>query len=358
MKKTILHEEHLKLGAKMANFAGWDMPISYSSVKNEIISVRNESGVFDVSHMGEFFVEGPESANFINYLIPNNFDVERGKAVYSPLLNKEGKIIDDLIVYKLSTQKVLICVNAANIDKDWAWIKKIHEEKKFECQIENKSNEYSLLAIQGPDAEKHLCEMFSLDVFRELPYYGVEQATLYGGDCILARTGYTGEDGFEIFSNHETIKKLWAGFLGRGVAPCGLAARDTLRLEVCYPLYGHELNESLTPLDCGLKWTVKMDKEDFVGKAALEQSRPSKRLVKLSLEKGIPREGYEILNSSEQTIGVITSGTMSPLFHKGIAMGLVDSDAFPEDKKLSIRIRNNIYEANYHTKPFLTGGHK
>ncbi len=265
--KTKLYQKHVDLGAKIVDFAGWDMPISYSTLKEEILAVRNSCGVFDVSHMGEFFVEGEDACSFVDYLIPNNFQVENGKAVYSPLLNHKGKIIDDLIAYKLSHKKVLICVNAGNLKKDWEWISKVHKESNFNCELKNSSENYSLLALQGPESEKKLIN--SLGDFSKMDYYSV----LESGEFIIARTGYTGEDGFEIFGPHEEISKLWDKFIEDGVLPCGLGARDTLRVEVCYPLYGHELSEELTPLDCSLKWTMK-SKVPYIGKDAIDSYQP------------------------------------------------------------------------------------
>lgn len=356
MKVTSLTEAHHELKAKMADFAGYEMPIQYAGVKAEVEAVRNNVGVFDVSHMGEFFVTGSEAVKFVDYLLTNDFaNAETGKAVYSPLCRDNGTVIDDLIAYKLEEEKVLICVNAANIDKDWDWISS--KTSNFNISLTNKSQDYSLIAVQGPNTEKVLASI-GFDSVTSAQYYSAYESKWQGEDVIMARTGYTGEDGFEIFSSHETIKKLWAQLLDADVTPCGLAARDVLRLEVCYPLYGHELNDELTPLDAALKWTVKLQKEQFIGKDALETITPKHRLVKLSIEKGIPREGYDILNDQDQVIGKVTSGTMSVTNSQGICLGLVKKDLFPENKKFRIQIRKNIIDTNYHTKPFVTGGHK
>ncbi len=348
--KTKLYDEHIKLGAKIVDFAGWEMPISYSSLKEEILATRNSCGVFDVSHMGEFFVEGKDAVKFVDFLIPNNFNVPNGKAVYSPLLNKDGKIIDDLIAYKLSESRVMICVNASNIKKDWDWIYSIHEEENFDCTIVDRSEDFSLLAIQGPKSEEILKDV--LDDFSKMNYYEV----LENNDFIIARTGYTGEDGFEVFGNHEFIVNLWQKLMKANVLPCGLGARDTLRVEVCYPLYGHELNEELSPLDCALKWTIKSESK-YVGQKALESYKSLHKLIKLSLDKGIPREGYKILSQGE-VVGEVTSGTMSPNLGKGIAIGRVLREKTEGVKQYDIEIRGKTYEANYHTKPFIIGGHK
>lgn len=356
LKETSLFSRHQELGAKLAPFAGFNMPLQYSSVKNETMAVRNSVGVFDVSHMGEFFVEGKEAIKFVDFMLTNDFaGAEVGKAVYSPLCRENGTIIDDLIAYKLEEEKILICVNAANIEKDYKWLES--HVGKFNCQLSNRSDDYSLLAIQGPKSVEILksLEIFPSDDF---VYYSAKEHTCSYGDLILARTGYTGEDGFEVFGNHEAIKRIWDDFMKADVVPCGLASRDVLRLEVGYPLYGHELSDDWTPLDAGLKWTVKMAKDDFMGKDFLASYSPKYRLVKLSLEKGIPREGYDVLNDKEEKIGWISSGTMSVATGKGIGIGLVEKERFPENKNFKIKVRANALEANYHTKAFVTGGHK
>lgn len=354
--KTSLHEAHISLNAKMAPFAGYDMPLQYSSVKEEVLVVRQSAGVFDVSHMGEFFVEGPEAVAFVDFLITNDFqNAEMKKAVYSPLCREDGTVIDDLIAYKLNAEKVLICVNASNIKKDWDWINS--QLSTFNCKLVNHSEEYSLLALQGPKAESLLREL-EFNLPSDFPYYSIAELTHAGEEIIIARTGYTGEDGFEIFSGHHFAIKLWNDLLAKGVKPCGLASRDVLRVEVCYPLYGHEINDNLTPLDAGLSWTVKLSKSNFIGKSALLELKPKFQLVKLSLDRGIPREGYEILNSTGETVGHVTSGTMSVVTGKGIALALIEKSKIPNDKKYSINIRNTKYEANLHSKAFVTGGHK
>lgn len=352
LKRTSLYERHLALKAKMSPFAGFDMPVQYSSVKDEVIAVRQRAGIFDVSHMGEFFVRGPEAVKFVDEMVTNDFaNAPVGKAVYSPLCRQDATVIDDLIAYKLSGDYVLICVNASNIQKDWTWL---HSHvANYDCALVDRSQEFSLLALQGPDSLK-MMKAAGFNVDDNLEYYGVSIQE----PCIIARTGYTGEDGFEIFGPHAQIISLWDRFLELGVMPAGLAARDVLRLEVCYPLYGHELNDSITPLDAGLKWTVKSAKPKFMGQESLMHYTPQKRLVKLSLEKGIPREHYPVLNSNGVQIGEVTSGTMSVTTNMGIAMALIDADQYPKDEIFQIQIRSNIYPARLHKKAFHTGGHK
>lgn len=357
MKRTSLFEAHQNAGAKFVDFTGWEMPISYGSLKNEILAVRNDCGVFDVSHMGEFFIEGTQAVEFAQSLICNNFNVPVGKAVYSPLLNNEGKIIDDLIIYKISNTKVLVCVNASNEEKDWNWISSLKEKSSFDCRLVRMSDEISLVALQGKSSQEILSSFFKDQDFEALDYYEVREFSYNNEESIVARTGYTGEDGFEVFMSHKEIQNFWKHCIDNNVTPCGLGSRDTLRLEVCYPLYGNELREDLTPLDCALKWTVKNESE-YPGKKALEDYKSTHRLVKLSLEKGIPRKGYLVLNDKGEKVGEISSGTMSPTLNKGIALALIERDKFPENKQFSIEIRGKSYEANYHTKPFYTGGHK
>lgn len=350
MKKTYLYDEHIKLNAKMVDFSGWLMPVSYSSLKNEIEKVRTDVGVFDVSHMGEFFVEGEDACDFIQYLLPNDFNVSVGKAMYSPLLNNDGKIIDDLIVYKLDENKVMICVNAGNIEKDWEWVKSIHKQGNYKSKLTDQSKEYSLLALQGPKA---LDILNSIEKFESkldnIQTYGVSVQ----GNFIVARTGYTGEDGFEIFGNHDAIKGLWIDLIEKKVTPCGLGARDTLRLEVCYPLYGNELNEDLTPLDTGLKWTVKQSKESFIGKEALEKYETRYKLIKFSMQRPIARKGHKVLDlMSKEVLGEVTSGTMSPTLGYSIAMALVDKHKISDNTQFAVEIREKIYETKIHKKAF------
>lgn len=354
--KTSLHEEHIALKAKMAPFAGFDMPIQYTSVKEEVLAVRNGCGVFDVSHMGEFTVVGKDAFKFVDSLMCNDFiAADPNKAVYSPLLRDNGTVIDDLIAYKMGPEYVMIVVNASNIDKDWAWMNT--KTKGFDIKFTNESNHYSLLALQGPKSELILTKLGILPS-GEFPYYSVKQARYHGKEITLARTGYTGEDGVEIFCDNTLVKTIWKELLSNGVTPCGLASRDVLRLEVCYPLYGHELNDEITPLDAGLKWTVKLSKPYFHGKEALQNYKPKFKQVKLLVEKGIPRDGYEVTNKNGEVVGKITSGTMSVVLNKGIAFATIDLTKAPVDNCYQVMIRGKAYEAQIQTKPFVNGGHK
>ena len=353
-KRTSLYEEHLAEGAKMLPFAGYEMPIHYSSLKQEALAVRQHCGVFDVSHMGEFLILGRDAVAYVDYLICNDLaGAIVGKAIYSPLLREDGTIIDDLIAYKLGEEKILVCVNAANIQKDWDWMKL--KSEGFEVQLENRSAQFSLFAVQGPQAAVILQEEgFSTDK-KTLPSYSVIETQWQGETVIMARTGYTGEDGFEIFLSHGMAKVLWKRLGKKGVRPCGLGARDVLRIEAGFPLYGQDIHDKVTPRDVGLHWTVKEKKLSFVGKNALKDYFPKYQLLKLTLEKGIPRFGHEVLNEEGHTVGRITSGTMSPTLGKGIAMAHIAREG-PGWKKLVVKIRNKYYDAHPHQGPFVRKG--
>ncbi|MBL7664186.1 MAG: glycine cleavage system aminomethyltransferase GcvT [Bacteriovoracaceae bacterium] len=352
MNKVTLYDSHKKLNAKFAPFAGWDMPIQYQNVKDEVLAVRNAVGVFDVSHMGEFFVEGPDTYAFLDYLLPNDISgAAMGKAIYSPLCREDGSIVDDLIVYKLDAEKALVCVNASNIEKDFLWFQKFL--KGYNCTLTNQSDKYSLLAIQGPHTIQTLKKLGWDDADLGLEYY----ACIERADYIIARTGYTGEDGFEIFCSHQFVQELWDKLMELNVKPCGLAARDVLRLEVCYPLYGHELSDEVTPLDSALKWTIKSQKNSYVGKEALEKYKPKSKLIKLTLEKGIPRADYNVLNDKQEVIGKVTSGTLSIILNQGIAIARVDLAKANQSSLFYVAIRDKLYEAKETKKPFVTGGH-
>lgn len=353
--KTSLYEEHLKLKAKMVPFAGYLMPIQYENLKKEVEAVRTSVGVFDVSHMGVFSIEGADALKAIDYLVTNDIaSAATMKAIYSPLCRKDATIIDDLIVYKFSNEKIFLCVNASNIDKDFKWIEE--NIQNFKVDFNNLSSHYSLLAIQGPNAFETLKKISTLQNIPDMEYYSCHFLNNDRSPNFIARTGYTGEDGFEVFANHAFISNLWNELLTLGVTPCGLGARDVLRLEAGFPLYGNDLNDALTPFDTNLKWTVKLKKEDFIGKAFLETYSPKHKLIKLSLEKGIPREGYEVLDEKQNIVGKVTSGTMSVVLNHGIAMALVNADV--QTELFHIDIRGKKYEAKLVKKSFLNRGDK
>ena len=354
MKRTPLYERHVELGASMGAFAGYLMPLRYAGIRGEVGAVRQAAGLFDVSHMGEFFIEGSQAVAFVDYLLTNDFmGASLGKAVYSPLCNEEGGIIDDLIAYKLDEDCVLLCVNAANVQKDRRWI--LSKMGGFRARLSDLSDRFSLLALQGPHSHK-ISKACGLSGADGLGNYGVARAVLYGFDVIVASTGYTGEDGLEIFLPNGAVRKLWDVLLEEGAVPCALAARDTLRIEAGYPLYGSELSEGTNPLDAGLKWTVKFGRRDFLGKAALEGRRASYVPLRLSLEKGVPRTGYPVVDSEGRAIGRVTSGTYSPSLGRGIALASVEKKKLPEDGIFCVKIRGKIFKARRHKGAFIKGG--
>lgn len=357
MSKTSLFDKHVELNAKIVDFAGWQMPIQYKNLKNEVTAVRENVGVFDVSHMGEFFIKGEQAIQYVDYMVTNDIaSAQMGKAIYSPLCREDGTVIDDLIVYKLKNDFVMICVNAANIEKDFQWFEK--HVNKFNVTLTNESDKYSLLAIQGPKTFETLKSVSSTQDINDIDYYSIQMSNEEQTPIIYARTGYTGEDGFEVFGPHDYISKLWDQLIEANVEPCGLGARDVLRLEVCYPLYGNELNDELTPLDAALKWTVKTDKNEFIGKETLSNHKAQYRLIKLIADKGIPREGYKVFDEAQNEIGIVTSGTMSVTLGKGIALARVKKELFNENSSLFIEIRNKKYSAQFTKKAFVSGGHK
>ena len=356
LKQIPLHELHQQKGAKFAPFAGFNMPLNYSSVADEISAVRKNCGVFDVSHMGEFFVTGEQAVEFVDTLIPNNFKTAAvGKAVYSPLCNHDGKILDDLIAYKISEQEVLICVNASNIEKDWNWISEAAKKEKLNFELRNSSEDYCLLAVQGPKTESVLQPLFPEVPLSSLSYYSVFKYQAKSKiPIIFARTGYTGEDGFEVFCDAQTAQKLWLDLMEAGVAPCGLVARDVLRLEAAYPLYGKELTDQHTPKECGLTWTLSKIGKNYIGKEAIEAKPAKTKLIKLLLESGIPRENYKVYQNDVH-VGHVTSGTFSTTLGKGIAIASIEAQTDNSKGGFQIEVRANKINAEFTSKPFYQG---
>lgn len=351
--QTSLYSEHLAAGAKMMPFAGYRMPIQYDSLKEEVLAVRTGCGVFDVGHMGEFLLSGPDAVSYMDYLICNNFaSADLGKAIYSPLLREDGTVIDDLIAYKLRPERVLVCVNAANIKKDWDWMEARAEG--FRVRREDCSRKYSLLAVQGPQSGAVL---EAEDFPQGLTPYSAVEAQWRGHEIVLARTGYTGEDGFEIFLPHEAAIVLWRSLASRGIRFCGLGARDVLRIEAGYPLYGQDIHDRVTPYDSGLGWTVKMHKKSFIGRDALRNYSPQYQFLKLILNRGIPRAGHQVLNQEGQVVGQVTSGTLSVVLGKGIAMAHI-AHSESREQKFVVRIRNKYYDAHQQQGAFVKRGGK
>ncbi len=360
MKSTPFTQKHIALGAKMAEFAGYNMPISYTGINDEHATVRNNAGVFDVSHMGEFILKGDNALDLIQRITSNDASkITNGKAQYSCFPNEDGGIIDDLIVYCIEENKTyMLVVNAANIDKDWKWVKS-HNTQNVE--IHNISDKTCLLAIQGPNATKIVQPLTDIDIMN-LKYYTFVKGKFAGVDNVLiSATGYTGAGGIEIYfeDKDDAADIIWNAIFAEGapngMKPIGLAARDTLRLEMGYCLYGNDIDDTTSPLEAGLGWITKLNK-DFVGKEAIEELKNEgiqRKLVGLEmLDKGIPRHGYEIKDREGITIGHVTSGTQSPTLQKPVAMGYVDIFYAKIDTILYIKIRDKLLLAKVVKMPF------
>ena len=358
MKNTALTKTHEALGAKMVPFAGYNMPVSYEGVNIEHETVRKGVGVFDVSHMGEFLVGGLKALELIQKVTSNDASkLSIGKAQYSCLPNETGGIVDDLIVYKIKEEQYLLVVNASNIDKDWEHINKYN--KDFGADLRNISEGYSLLAIQGPKAVEAMQPLTSIDL-GAINFYAFEVADFGGVEhVIISATGYTGSGGFEIYCKNDEVQQIWDKVFEAGAAynikPIGLAARDTLRLEMGYCLYGNDINDTTSPLEAGLGWITKFTK-DFVNSEALAKQKEdgvAKKLVAFELdEKGIPRHDYDIVDALGNKIGTVTSGTMSPSLGKGIGLGYVPTALSQIGTKIHIQIRKNAVPATIVKLPF------
>ena len=357
MKNTALTHIHENLGAKMLPFAGYNMPITYEGVNAEHETVRNGVGVFDVSHMGEFFLSGPKALDLIQKVTTNDASVLTvGRAQYSCLPNADGGIVDDLIVYKMAEDQYMLVVNASNIDKDWAWISNHND---VGADMKNLSDAYSLLAIQGPKAVEAMQPLTNINL-SEIKYYHFEVGDFAGfDDVIISATGYTGSGGFEIYCKNEQAETIWNKVFEAGkpfdIKPIGLAARDTLRLEMGFCLYGNDINDATSPLEAGLGWITKFNKE-FTNSDNLKQQKEAgvaKKLVGFELtERGIPRHDYEIVDKEGEIIGVVTSGTMAPSLNKGIGLGYVTTEHSAVDSEVFIRIRNKDVAAKVVKLPF------
>ncbi|MFT5737273.1 MAG: aminomethyltransferase [Maribacter sp.] len=358
MKNTALSQTHESLDAKMVPFAGYNMPVSYEGVTAEHETVRKGIGVFDVSHMGEFLISGPKALELIQKVSSNDaVKLSIGKAQYSCLPNETGGIVDDLIIYKLKEDQYLLVVNASNIEKDWEHISMYN--KSIGAEMRNISEDYSLLAIQGPSAVEAMQCLTSVDL-SAIKFYNFKVADFAGVDhVIISATGYTGSGGFEIYCKNSEVKQIWdrvfeagANF---GIKPIGLAARDTLRLEMGYCLYGNDINDTTSPLEAGLGWITKFTK-DFVNSEALAKEKahgPERKLVAFELdERGIPRHDYDIVDGQGEKIGVVTSGTMSPSMGKGIGLGYVPTILSEVGSKIKIQIRKKTISATIVKLPF------
>jgi aminomethyltransferase len=358
LKRTPLYARHLALGARIVEFSGWEMPVQYSSILAEHQAVRTKAGLFDVSHMGEFKVEGDDAQAFLQYLVPN--DVARlviHQALYTQFCLPNGNMIDDLLIYRLAEQDYMLVVNAGNIAHDLAWVQE--QARRFpKVTVSNQSDTMALLALQGPRALSILQPLTDGDL-STICYYHCAEAPVDGINCIISRTGYTGEDGFELYCASASVGKLWDDLLAagepQGLLPTGLGARDTLRLEAGLCLYGHELDEQTNPLEARLGWTVKLKKDSFIGRDALLKTKeqgPQKLLIGVEMrERGIPRGGYDIYNN-EQRIGTLTSGAPGPSVGKNIGMGYIEAAQAVVGNALQIDIRGKFVAAQIVALPF------
>ena len=362
VKKTPLYGEHLRLKAKMVEFAGYEMPLQYSSIIEEVKTVRESVGIFDVSHMGEIFVSGKDAIEFANYLITNDLSkISFGDALYTVMCNEDGGIIDDTIVYKVDRETVYFVVNAANREKDFEWMKRW--SGKFNVKVEDRSDDLALIAVQGPKSEEMLQEMASI-VLKKLGYYKFTTARFRGIKATVSRTGYTGEDGFELMVQAEASVPLWRSLLEYGekysIKPAGLGARDVLRLEAGYLLYGNDMDEETNPLEVGLSWVVKLDKEDFIGKEALlkiKESGVKRKIVGLILKgRNVPRKGFKVFKDGKE-VGLVTSGTFSPTLGKSIALSIVSKEVKKGDV-VEVEIRGKRIEAEVVKPRFYRGSVK
>lgn len=340
-KRTCLYDKHVKLGALISPFGGFDMPIQYSTIIEEHEAVRNDCGVFDVSHMGEVTVKGKDAERYVQHIFTNDVSkISDGKILYGMMCYEDGGTVDDLLVYKMAENDFFLVINAANIDKDWQWMQ--DNAKGFDIEFVNRSEDYGQVAVQGPNSEKVVEEVLGLEC-KELTFYTVKTI----GDVIISRTGYTGEDGFEIYASHNFICECWDKLIESGrCKPCGLGCRDTLRFEVGLPLYGDELSAEISPVMSGLSMFCKFDKEEFIGKDALAKQKAEgveRRVIGIELEgKAIPRHGYAVVKDGE-VVGEVTTGYHSISTDKSVCMALVKTEHAKLGTPLEVQIRKKTF---------------
>lgn len=361
MKKTPLNQLHRQLGARMVEFGGWDMPVQYSGVIAEHLAVRQAAGLFDVSHMGEFEVAGPEAFDFLQYATTNDLSkLVDGQVQYTALCYPDGGVVDDLTLYRFAHDRYMLCVNAANIDKDFDWLKQVSRETGFSAMtLSNRSDDYALLALQGPKAEQVLAQLTDVDL-AALKFYRFCEGSVSGMSMIISRTGYTGEAGFELYCRASDGAELWQALMAAGqhlgLLPAGLGARDTLRLEKGLALYGHEISADILPLEARLGWITKLEKGDFIGRDSLLKTKQGglrRKQIGLKLcASGVPRANYPVFCGGTQ-VGYVTSGTMSPSLKQGIALALVAKDVADSDQPLAIGIRKRRVAAERAGLPFV-----
>jgi len=359
MKRTPIYNLHKQLKGRLIDFGGWELPVSYTSIIEEHNAVRNSAGIFDVSHMGEIEITGKDATNFVNYLITNSIsNMNNNQVIYSPMCYESGGCVDDLLVYKKNMEDYLLVVNASNVDKDYEWM--IEQSKTYNVNIVNQSPQYAQIALQGPKAQEILQQIADIDLDSISFFTFKENVKLNNIPAIVSRTGYTGEDGFEIYLNsnkgEELFKKLLEVGKTQGLLPCGLGARDTLRFESALALYGHELSKDITPVEAGLKYFIKLEKHEFIGKKVISEqieNKPQKVLVGFEMiDKGIPRHGYEVFNQEGEVIGYVTSGSFAPTLKKYLGIALIKRQYRKKETLIYIGVRNKKLQAKVIKKPF------
>ncbi|MGI6703954.1 MAG: glycine cleavage system aminomethyltransferase GcvT [Clostridia bacterium] len=364
LKKTSLFPSYKKHGAKLVDYAGWSMPVEFSGLTREHEAVRTAAGLFDVSHMGEIEVKGKEATEYLQYLLTNNIGIMHdNQIIYAFMCYENGGVVDDLLVYKYSAGHYLLVVNAANMEKDYQWM--LDQKGDYQVEIDNLSDQFSEVALQGPKAEAILQRLTDTDLSKVPSFYLKRDVKIAGANCLLSRTGYTGEDGFEIYLGHEDAPLVWEKILevgkADGVVPVGLGARDTLRFEAALPLYGNEISQDISPLEAGLGYFVKFDKGDFIGREALfaqKQEGPARKLIGFEMtERGIPRHGYPVLSEGKE-IGFVTTGYYSPTLGKSIGFALVQKEYANLGDTVEIQIRKKTAKAKIVDKRFYAKNYK
>ncbi|MCX7698952.1 MAG: glycine cleavage system aminomethyltransferase GcvT, partial [Candidatus Goldbacteria bacterium] len=358
LKKTYLNDIHKKYGGKLVDFHGWELPVQFEGIIKEHLAVRNSAGIFDVSHMGQIFVEGKDARCFLDYINSNNvFKLKKGEGIYSHLPNENGGVVDDVINFCLDEERFLVIVNATTIQKDYEWFLK--NAKNYNVKIYNKSNEYSMIALQGPNTPKIIQKL--VPEILKYPRFGIIEKNIHSKDCFISRTGYTGEDGFEITAPNEIITYIWEELMKLGkeydIKPCGLGARDSLRLESGYLLYGADIDDEHSSFEAGYGWVVKLNKGNFLGKEALEKQKKEgikRKLTGISIENGILRPGYKVFKN-DKFLGTLTSATYSPSLKKSIGMGYMPPD-LQINQEVEVEIRDKKIKAQIVEIPFYKGG--
>ena len=363
-KRTCLYDKHVALGALISPFGGFEMPIQYAGITPEHFAVREKVGVFDVSHMGEVTVKGNDAERYVQHIFTNDIaGAPAGKIYYGMMCYENGGTVDDLLVYKMGENDFFLVINAANIDKDWAWMQA--QAEGFDIDLQNRSDDYGQIAVQGPESEDVMERVLGLTC-KELTFYTVKTILLPSDanpmEVIVSRTGYTGEDGFEVYGSHDFIRECWDKLIAAGVQPCGLGCRDTLRFEVGLPLYGDELSADITPIMAGLGMFVKLDKQEFIGKEALAKQKaegPARKIVGIELaDKAIPRHGYSVLNMAGEPIGEVTTGYHALSTDKSVCMALIDTAYAKLDTEVQIQIRKKVFPGKVVKKQFYNKSYK